>query len=340
MKKTVFTAALLFSGASLTFAQNKPVTPTAKPKTDTAHKSTVAKPKPKKHVQKVTQQQEVLELDHSSGTVVVEVKNGGLYIDNELVSTIKNAKTEDHKIVVRLSDDDNEDKKVKERTTTQVHRGSIGVYLETNSDNKGATVLSTVPFGPAWDAGIRAGDVITKVNSTPIHNQDDLITAIGDHNGGEKITITYNRGTSEKEVSVVLEDKMPAIRFERYEYSVPDLHGSRRMPPPMYNSPNVNNAENSFQFAPELGINAKNDRQLRGVKVMDVKQNTPAEDAGFLPGDVILRVDNFRVTNIDDLQEILDDVWVNQVVHFKISRNGESKNIRVHFNREKGMKEF
>ncbi|MFJ4920586.1 S1C family serine protease [Streptomyces sp. NPDC088725] len=63
---------------------------------------------------------------------------------------------------------------------------------------------SVTPNGPAASAGLKAGDVITKFNDTPIDSGPTLIGEIWTHKPGDKVTLTYKRDGKESTVQVTL----------------------------------------------------------------------------------------------------------------------------------------
>ena len=58
--------------------------------------------------------------------------------------------------------------------------------------------------GPAADAGLRAGDVVTKLGDTTIANANDLVAAIADHQPGDAVKVTAKRGARTVELTVTL----------------------------------------------------------------------------------------------------------------------------------------
>jgi len=74
----------------------------------------------------------------------------------------------------------------------------------TGAPGAGALIRSVVDGAPAAKAGLRAGDVVTKVDDRRVTDADSLIVAIRSHDPGEKVTVTYSRGGSEKKVTVTL----------------------------------------------------------------------------------------------------------------------------------------
>lgn len=70
-----------------------------------------------------------------------------------------------------------------------------GIYVTAVSDNSGAQ-----------DAGIRVGDIITKVDNTNISSFGDLSFAIGSKRPGDLVTVTYLRNGKENNARVTLKD--------------------------------------------------------------------------------------------------------------------------------------
>lgn len=58
---------------------------------------------------------------------------------------------------------------------------------------------------PAAKAGIKAGDIIIKVNNDPINETNSLISVLGRHSVGDKVTITVVRDNNEQKIEVTLE---------------------------------------------------------------------------------------------------------------------------------------
>jgi S1-C subfamily serine protease len=47
--------------------------------------------------------------------------------------------------------------------------------------------------GPAAQAGVRQGDIITAFNRTPITSEDDLLAALAHQKPGDTVTLTLDR---------------------------------------------------------------------------------------------------------------------------------------------------
>ena len=73
-----------------------------------------------------------------------------------------------------------------------------------NASVTGAYIDSVSPGGAADDAGLRAGDVVTRFNGLPITNRVDLTAQVRTLPGGAASTLTYVRGGNSYTVEVDL----------------------------------------------------------------------------------------------------------------------------------------
>jgi S1-C subfamily serine protease len=74
------------------------------------------------------------------------------------------------------------------------------------SVNTGALIISVTSGSPADKAGLRAGDVITKMDDEDISTAEDLISAIGSHQIGDQVEIVYYRGSVQNVANATLEE--------------------------------------------------------------------------------------------------------------------------------------
>ncbi|MHB8512736.1 MAG: S1C family serine protease [Actinomycetota bacterium] len=81
-------------------------------------------------------------------------------------------------------------------------RPLLGVSSQTVQGQDGAFIESV--SGPAANAGLRQGDLITAINGQPIHNGSDLVLAIIQFRIGDKVTVTYKRSGQSHDVTVTL----------------------------------------------------------------------------------------------------------------------------------------
>src|SRR5690606_2893874 len=95
-----------------------------------------------------------------------------------------------------------------------VQRGYVGVnFNEINEsvrkeygidDINGLYVADVVKGGAAEEAGIKKGDVLTKVEGNAIYSSSDLQERVARLNPGDKLKLTYKRDGKERDVTVTL----------------------------------------------------------------------------------------------------------------------------------------
>jgi S1-C subfamily serine protease len=72
------------------------------------------------------------------------------------------------------------------------------------STDRGAIIAQVVPGSPADDAGLRRGDVITKFGDKSIDTAEQLVSAVGSDQPGDKVEVVFKRGEDERRVTVTL----------------------------------------------------------------------------------------------------------------------------------------
>jgi len=122
-------------------------------------------------------------------------------------------------------------------------RGRIGVVVDTRAneagDKIGARVEGITPGGPAEKAGLKAGDVITRFNTTALGGVESeegedsgpgmkLISLARRLEPGDTVSIEYRRGTDSRKATLVAEDLGDDTRVE-----MPDMSHMEGMFPKM-----------------------------------------------------------------------------------------------------------
>ena len=71
-------------------------------------------------------------------------------------------------------------------------------------DGDGVYVMDVTADGAAFHAGLKKGDVITKLDGVPVATGAEMVGLIATHSPGEKVNITYKRDGKESTVNVIL----------------------------------------------------------------------------------------------------------------------------------------
>jgi len=187
------------------------------------------------------------------------------------------------------------------KTKGEVTRGWLGVRIQPVTDQiaeyydlkskKGALVTEVFPGDPADKAGIRAQDIILKVNGEPIDDNRDLSAKIANIPVGDKITIELLREGRRQTVTVEI--------AQRDESQVAQGPGDETTE----TSLGITVADITEEVARKLNLNSTD-----GVYVKKVEQDSKAARIGIRPGDVIREINREKVGNSDDYRKIMDGI--------------------------------
>jgi serine protease Do len=159
---------------------------------------------------------------------------------------------------------------------------------------------------PAEKAGILAGDVVLEVDGKKIRTSSDMVITIGNLFPGTKIQLKISRNGEIKNIPVTL-----GARDEtQIASTVPEEKGSAFK-------------KYGFELA-ELSATARNkykiDKNISGVMILRVNPSGISKEAGLQAGDVITKINNKPVKNIEEVEKILK-ASENQSAYFFIYRD-------------------
>lgn len=89
------------------------------------------------------------------------------------------------------------------KDTGSATQTTLGVRIS-NAQQPGAQVRDVTPGGPAQQAGIQAGDVITKIDDRAILDSDSLVAAVRSHAPGDRVRISIAGPGGDRTVDATL----------------------------------------------------------------------------------------------------------------------------------------
>lgn len=171
----------------------------------------------------------------------------------------------------------------------EVRRGQLGITIQDLTPDlveamglpprqTGAVVAKVEPGSPAERAGLKTGDVITAIGTTPVRGSADLRNKIGLLRVGDMAELTVLRDGQTHTISATMGAQIEKVL--QGEQASPLLEGS--------------------VFGP-VGPAA----QTSGVEVVSVRAGTKAWEAGLRKGDIITSVNQRPVANLDAFAAIV-----------------------------------
>ena len=200
------------------------------------------------------------------------------------------------------------------------NRAMLGVVTE--GADKGAEIQSITKESGAEKAGLKKGDVITKIGDKTIESSDDVTEAIHAQKPGDKVSITYLRDGKEQKTTAELGKwkgiKMNAIPAPRFDMG-------------QFNAIAPETTINGYWSVgrPRLGLSIQDTDDGVGVKVLDVDDDSNAAKAGIKEDDIIVGIDDHEVKGTDDVTKTLRENKDKYTYTFKVKRDGKTQNIEV-----------
>jgi serine protease Do len=174
-----------------------------------------------------------------------------------------------------------------------IARGYLGVEIQPVSQDiaenlglksaAGAMVDKVMPGTPAADAGLKNGDVITKLNGKDIAEASDLTLQVGMLKPGAKVDLTYIRDGAEKTADVTLAPQ------KAEKTASTDESGTNDKTAPAL----------GIQLAPAGEVAGSGDK---GVAIVGVDPNGAGAEQGLAAGQVILDVGGKPVSTPQDVK--------------------------------------
>lgn len=217
--------------------------------------------------------------------------------------------------------------------------GYLGVQtVEVTRDNmskfglnevRGVGVEKVLEGSPAASAGIRAGDVIVRINGEAVTSTRKLTRMISEISPDQQARVTVIRSGSELELSATI-GKRPAPQFEEGRFTMPlpelpDMPQLERLRELFKNDGSgkvftfPEGEADVFTLRPgtgrQIGVNVYPvTKQLGerygvdgGVLINSVGENSAAAKAGLKAGDIIVEVDGKQIKNNLDLMRSVNE---------------------------------
>lgn len=176
--------------------------------------------------------------------------------------------------------------------------GWLGVML--TADDQGRPVVTEViPDSPAEKAGVAAGDVVLAVGDTATPTTASLIEAVGPMKTGAKVKLWVLRDGKKTGLDVVLGQRPSDLEGG-------GAGGGRVQPPPIEQKepPKVAKpAPKEAKGRPYVGVALE--ESDAGLRVVEVKDDSPAEKAGVKAGFMLKKVGDREVSSLSDLDAVM-----------------------------------
>ena len=187
----------------------------------------------------------------------------------------------------------------------ETRRGWLGVKIQDVTpdvaESLGLTdvagaLVSDVPEGPARDAGVKAGDIITAFDGVEVKDSRELVRRVADAEVGRAVPITVMREGQSVDLSITLgrreqaEGEPVPVKATPTEAIEKDMLGMKL-------------ALLTDDARKQMNLPAGTE----GLMITDIDQSSEAFEKGLRPGDLITEAGQQRVASIADFEKRVDE---------------------------------
>jgi len=205
------------------------------------------------------------------------------------------------------------------RASGRVRRGHIGIHAQTITPTLarglgldrdwGVVIADVLPDGPADKAGLLIGDIVLSLNAKPMENGRQLEVNLYRYAVDEKVAVEISRGGSLSTVQVsVIERYDDPKRFS-------DLVQPDKNLIPKLGILGIDVDDYTARMIPTI-------REKSGVIVAARAADAPSRDDTLIPGDVIHRVNQLPIRNVEDLRNVLRTLISGDAAVCHVERGG------------------
>ena len=208
------------------------------------------------------------------------------------------------------------------------NRAMLGVTTE--KTDEGVKINDITKGSAAEKIALKEGDIIIKIDDKKIGSPDDLSGTIQNHKPGDKVVITYLRDKKEQKATAELTKwkgvsgmYTPGQNFKldmNFDKSIPRVLAMPRTPGQNWSWSGGGS---------KLGLSVQDADDGKGVKVIEVDDESNAAKAGIKEDDVITEVDSKVVNSTDDIVKVIKESKEKVSVMIKLQRSGRTQNIEV-----------
>jgi len=209
------------------------------------------------------------------------------------------------------------------------NKAFLGVTTEKNE--RGAQIREVVSGSAAEKAGLKVGDIITKVGDESVGGPEELADLVSFKKPGDEVKISFLREGKKESTKAILgkrerqpdneQGARPRIRSFNFPPMTPEVNmeGMEDFPP--MNIPTGRGKK--------IGLKLQDTEEGNGVKVINVEDSSAAATAGIRKDDLITEINGRKIANTDDAREELVPDPEKKSYQITVNRNGSPQTFEV-----------
>lgn len=204
-------------------------------------------------------------------------------------------------------------------------KGYLGVSTEKAED--GVKIKSVSKDSPAEAAGLKEGDIITKVGDKTIITPEDLNDAISGHKPKDDVSIIYKRDGKAASAKALIGERpsfSKTFSFDGsgntdFNFKMPKIATIPHDPYTMARGISKG----------RLGVRVEDTDNDSGVKITGVEDESLAAKSGLKENDIITEINGKKVKDVNEVKKELAEVKDKPSYNIKANRNGSEMSFEI-----------
>jgi serine protease Do len=198
--------------------------------------------------------------------------------------------------------------------------------VTTEKADKGVRIVDLTDESAADKAGLAKGDIITELDGKKVGDHEMLTKLVREHKPGDEVSLSYLHDGKSKKAKVKLGESS-GFNFN-FNAPSPDMRDLQIEMPDMPEIPEMHEFR-GFDRGPRLGVQVEDIPEGKGVKVNEVRPETPASKAGIQKDDIITHVDSKDIKDSGDMIDALKEAKDKSSFWISVQRKGAPVNLEV-----------
>lgn len=219
----------------------------------------------------------------------------------------------------------------------EVNSNKAFLGVTTEKTEKGAEIQEVVKGSAAEKAGLKKGDIITKIGDETVEGPEELSDLIGFKKPGDEIKISYLREGKKSTAKASLGKRTGRTQNIRGPRPQVRAFTMPRMAPGV-NMEGLQELERLENFpampmmpgrGKKIGLKLQDTEEGNGVRVINVEDSSAAATAGLRKDDLITEINGRKIENTDDAREELVPDPEKKSYKITVNRGGSVQTFEV-----------
>jgi serine protease Do len=212
--------------------------------------------------------------------------------------------------------------------------GEVRPFLGVTSEesDKGAKITAVSKGSAAERAGLKEGDIITRIEKKKITDPEVLMDVVAEYKPKQEVKISYLRDGKTKDAKAVLGERKDAlVRSYSYNGDRGPSQGGTFLKDFKFTMPAMPDMPRGdfFMFnRKKLGVRIEDAENHDGAMITKIDSGSVAEKAGLKINDVLTEINGKKVTSVSEARENISHVEKNDFI-VKAKRNGTEMTFNI-----------